>query len=110
MKIKEIVNCLEKLAPLSLQETYDNAGFIIGSADNELTKVLVTIDITEDVIDEAIKLGCNFIISHHPLIFGNLSKITNDGSTGNCIIKAIKNDIALYASHTNLDNVIGGVN
>jgi len=110
MKIKQIILCLEKLAPLSLQESYDNAGFMIGDSDNELTKTLVSVDITGEVIDEAIKLGCNLIISHHPLIFGNLSKITSDDATGQCILKAIKNDIAIYAAHTNLDGVIGGVN
>ena len=110
MKIKEIIISLEKLAPLSLQESYDNAGLMIGNSDNELSKALITIDVTDKVIDEAIKKGCNLIISHHPLIFGNLSKITNGDITGKCIIKAIKHDIAIYAAHTNLDNVIGGVN
>jgi dinuclear metal center YbgI/SA1388 family protein len=110
MKIKEIVSCLEKLAPTSLQESYDNAGFIIGNSDNEVSKTLVSIDVTKEVIDEAIKLGCNLIISHHPLIFGNLSRITNDNPTGHCVLKAIKNDIAIYAAHTNLDSVVGGVN
>ncbi len=110
MKIKEIVSSLEKLAPLSLQESYDNAGFMIGNSDNELLKTLVSIDVTCEVIDEAIKRGCNLIISHHPLIFGNLTKITHDDTTGLCIMKAIKNDIAIYAAHTNLDNVVGGVN
>ena len=102
MKIKEIIISLEKLAPLSLQESYDNAGFIIGNSDNELSKALITIDVTDKVIDEAIKKGCNLIISHHPLIFQNLSKITNGDITGKCIIKAIKHDIAIYAAHITL--------
>jgi len=110
MKIRDIIQSIETLAPLALQESYDNAGLIIGDSNNQFTKALVCIDVTEQVIEEARKKDCNLIISHHPLIFGGISKITNNSYAGNCIIKAIQNNIAVYASHTNLDNAINGVN
>ncbi|MFA5782338.1 MAG: Nif3-like dinuclear metal center hexameric protein [Bacteroidales bacterium] len=110
MKIKEIIGCIEKQAPLQLQESYDNSGLIIGSAETEVNKALICIDVTEEVINEAIADSCDIIISHHPLIFGGIKKISNSNSSGNCIIKAIRNEIAVYAAHTNLDNVQGGVN
>jgi len=110
MKIKEVTNFLENIAPLSLQETYDNSGLLIGDPETEFLKALVCLDITSEVIDEAIKKKCNLIISHHPLIFGKLSKITPHNPSGQCIIKAIKNDIAVYAIHTNFDNIYAGVN
>jgi dinuclear metal center YbgI/SA1388 family protein len=110
MKIKDIIQSIETLAPPALQESYDNAGLIIGDANCEFTKALICIDVTEKVIEEARKKDCNLIISHHPLIFGGISKITNNSYIGNCIIKAIQNNIAVYAAHTNLDNVINGVN
>lgn len=110
MKIKDIIHCIETFAPLALQESYDNAGLIVGDSGKEFSKGLVCIDITDKVIDEAIKKGCNLIVSHHPLIFGGISKITNNSFSGKCIIKAIKNDVAIYAVHTNLDNIINGVN
>ena len=110
MKIAGIIKSIESLAPLQLQETYDNSGFLVGDIETEFTKALVSLDTTEEVIDEAIKKGCNLIISHHPLIFGKLSKIAANNVTGKCIIKAIKNDISIYAVHTNIDNVATGVN
>jgi dinuclear metal center YbgI/SA1388 family protein len=110
MKIKEIISSIESLAPLQLQESYDNSGFLIGDPEATFSKALVSLDITGEVIDEAIKKSCNLIISHHPLIFGKLSKISANTETGKCMIKAIKNDIAIYAVHTNIDNVANGVN
>ncbi|NOX84808.1 MAG: Nif3-like dinuclear metal center hexameric protein [Chlorobi bacterium] len=110
MKIKEITNRLEEYAPLTLQEPYDNAGLLTGSPDGETSKVLITLDVTHEVMDEAIGKGCNLIIAHHPLIFKALKRLTGDDETQQLIIKAIKNDIALYAIHTNIDNVIDGVN
>ena len=110
MKIKEILNRLESLAPLSLQETYDNSGLIIGNPETQISKALICIDITEKVINEAISKKCNLIISHHPLIFGCLTNIIENNPLGKCIIKAIRNDISIYAMHTNLDNAINGVN
>ena len=110
MKIKEITTCIEKLAPRELQEPYDNAGLIIGDAETEVSKALVCIDVAEKVIDEAVTNKCNLIISHHPLIFKGLTQINNKSYIGRCVIKAIQNNIAIYAAHTNLDSVIGGVN
>lgn len=110
MHIKEITGYLERLAPLSLQESYDNSGLIIGSQDTVVEKVLITLDVTEDVIDEAIKENCGMIIAHHPVIFKGLKKISGSNLTEKLVIQAIKYNIAIYAIHTNLDNIIGGVN
>jgi dinuclear metal center YbgI/SA1388 family protein len=110
MKIKEIVELLEELAPTGLQETYDNSGLIVGDYDNEIKAVLCTVDVTEEVIKEAIKLGANFILSHHPVLFGGIKSITNRTYTERIILQAIKNDISLYSAHTNLDNISEGVN
>lgn len=110
MKIKDITNYLEKIAPLSYQESYDNSGLITGNKENELTGVLITLDTIEEVVEEAVEKGTNLIISHHPVIFKGLKKITGRNYIERSIIKAIKNDIAIYAIHTNLDNVHTGVN
>ena len=110
VKVKDVCEALEELAPLALQESYDNAGLLCGDADMEVKSALLAIDVTEDVVDEAIAKGCNMIISHHPLIFRGLKKITGKSYVERCVVKAIKNDIAIYSSHTNLDKVIGGVN
>lgn len=110
MKIREITNYLEEFAPLALQESYDNAGLIIGNPDTELSSALLTLDTTEEVVEEAVKKGSNLIISHHPIIFGGLKKITGRNFTERTIIKAIQNNIAIYASHTNLDNAQFGLN
>jgi len=108
--IKEILTELEKLAPLPYQEDYDNAGLLVGSPDIELTGILFTLDITEDIVDEAIQKQCNLIVAHHPIIFKGLKKLNGKNYVERTVIKAIKNDIALYATHTNLDHVTGGVN
>ena len=108
--LNEIVNFLESVAPLSLQETYDNAGLITGDINTEIKSVLITIDVTEDVVDEAIQKKAGLIVSHHPVIFSGLKKLTGKNYVERTIIKAIKNDIAIYAAHTNLDAVEGGVN
>lgn len=110
MKIKNITDTLEALAPLSLQESYDNAGLLIGNVQWECTGALVCLDVTEAVIDEAIEKKINLVVAHHPIIFKGLKNITGKNQVESCLIKAIKNDIALYAIHTNLDNVIEGVN
>jgi len=110
MKIKDITNYLESIAPLSLQESYDNAGLITGNKNTEITGVLVTLDTIPEVIDEAIEMNANLIISHHPIIFKGLKKINGANYIEQTIIKAIKNDIAIYAVHTNLDNISEGVN
>lgn len=108
--VQDICTLIEDFAPLSCQESYDNAGLIIGKPDMLLKGVLVSLDVTEDVIDEAIGLGYNMIVSHHPLIFKGIKTITGNGRVDECIMKAVKNDIAIYAGHTNVDSVIEGVN
>ena len=110
MKIKDICNIIENVAPLALQESYDNAGLLVGSAQMDVSGILLCIDITEAVIDEAIGKNCNLIISHHPLIFSGLKRLTGQNETQRCVAKAIKNDIAIYSAHTNIDNVLQGVN
>lgn len=110
MQVKNITECIEQIAPISLQESYDNAGLIIGSSDSEVDRLLLCIDVTEDVLNEAIEKNCQMIISHHPLIFKGLKKINGKNSIENIIINSIKNNIAIYAAHTNLDNIITGVN
>ncbi|TAE77389.1 MAG: Nif3-like dinuclear metal center hexameric protein [Bacteroidetes bacterium] len=109
-KIKQVTDFLETLAPLSYQESYDNCGLLTGQADWEIKKILITLDCTEEVVDEAIATGCNLIVAHHPIIFSGLKKLNGKTYVERTIIKAIKNDIAIYAIHTNLDNVITGVN
>lgn len=111
MKIKEVAEALERFAPLPLQESYDNAGLQIGltEADN-LTGVLLCLDVTEDVIREAAQKGCNLIVSHHPLIFRGLKCIADETIVQRCVRLALKENVAIYSAHTNLDNVEGGVN
>lgn len=110
MKIKAITAFLESIVPLSLQEEYDNSGLLIGSENNELTGVLITLDCTEYVVEEAIIKKCNLIIAHHPVIFKGLKKITGSNYIERVVEKAIRNDISIYAIHTNLDKVWNGVN
>jgi dinuclear metal center YbgI/SA1388 family protein len=110
MKIQDITRCLENFAPLSLQESYDNCGLILGNHQQEVTKALLCLDSTEAVVDEAIATGCNLIIAHHPIVFSGLKKLNGKNYIERTVIKAIKNDIAIYAIHTNLDNVSRGVN
>jgi len=109
MNVKSICDLIEEVAPLAWQESYDNAGLLIGDSQMEVTSVLICIDVTEDVLDEAIRKKCNLILSHHPLIFSGLKKLTRQNDVQRCVAKAIKNDIAVYAAHTNLDNVLTGV-
>lgn len=110
MKLSEIVSVIESFAPLAYQDSYDNAGLIIGDASRNIKKALITIDVTEEVIDEAVNVGAELIISHHPVIFHEIKKITGSTNTGRIIMKAIKNDLAVYSAHTNLDNIKEGVN
>lgn len=109
--INEVIQLLEFVAPLQLQENYDNSGLIVGAANQEVSGILITIDCTEEIITEAINKNCNLIIAHHPVIFNGLKKINGYTYTERIIIKAIKHNIAIYAIHTNLDNVLtNGVN
>jgi dinuclear metal center YbgI/SA1388 family protein len=110
MLIKEITDYLESLAPLSSQESYDNSGFITGHKNSVLTNALITLDCIEATVDEAIEKGCNLIIAHHPIVFKGLKSLTGSNYIERTVIKAIKNDIAIYAYHTNLDNYKNGVN
>jgi len=110
MKIAQICHFLEQAAPLAYQEQYDNAGLLVGDPQAALTGITVSLDVTEQVIREASEKGCNLIVSHHPIIFSGLKKLTGRNYVERCVMMAIKHDIALYAIHTNLDNVQDGVN
>ncbi|MGN7721134.1 Nif3-like dinuclear metal center hexameric protein [Chitinophaga sp. 22620] len=109
MTIRDIIQVIETFAPLSYQESYDNAGLIFGRPEWEVKGALLTLDATEAVLDEALEKGCNLVIAHHPIVFGGLKKITGRNYVERVAIKAIKHDIAVYAAHTNLDNVRAGV-
>ena len=110
IKIKKILNVLETLAPLELQEDYDNAGLVTGNPEKEVTGCLVCLDVNEEVIDEAIRKNCNLVISHHPVIFKGIKRLTGQNMVERTLIKAIKADVAICSMHTNLDNVHLGVN
>ena len=111
MNVKEVISYLETVAPPVYQESYDNAGLITGSPNLEVSGVIVALDTTEAVLDEALEKGCNLIVAHHPIVFRGLKKITGRNYVERVIIKAIKHDLAIYAAHTNLDNVFyRGVN
>jgi len=109
-QIKEICRYLEEWAPPAYSESYDNVGLLVGNSNDEITDILVSLDCTEAIIDEAIENGCNMVVSHHPLIFKGLKSLTGKNYVERALLKAIKNDIALYAIHTNLDSVLTGVN
>ena len=110
MRIQEVIAHLENIAPPVLQESYDNAGLITGDGNRPCTGVIVCLDSTADVIDEAIRSGANLVVAHHPIIFSGIKKLNGKNYVEKAVIHAIKNDIAIYAIHTNLDNIIGGVN
>ena len=109
MKIREVIDTLERFAPLPLQDDYDNSGLQVGTTETEVSGVLLCLDVTRQVVDEAIRNGCNLIVSHHPLLFRPLKRLTDD-SIGSIVMDAVKAGITIYASHTNLDNVAEGVN
>lgn len=111
LRIHEIVSALEAVAPLALQESYDNSGLIVGDREAQVERALLCLDCTEAVVDEAIAKGCDIIIAHHPIVFGGLKRFTGGDYVQRSLMKAIRNHIAIYACHTNLDNVLrGGVN
>jgi len=110
MNLSQITETLETFAPLQYQEHYDNAGLIIGNKNSEIKNILICLDVTEEVLDEAITKGCNLIIAHHPIIFFPLKKINGNNFVERIVIKSIQNNISIYAAHTNLDNVKNGVN
>ncbi len=110
MKIRDITSCIEKIAPLNYAEDFDNVGLLVGDYNTQVTGVLVTLDTLENVVDEAIENNCNLIVSFHPILFLGLKKLNGKNYVERVIIKAIKNDIAIYAMHTALDNSFQGVN
>jgi len=111
MLVREVIDYLHTIAPNKYQEEYDNSGLLVGSYVDEVRGALVSLDVTEAVIQEAIKLDCNLIVSHHPIIFGGVKRLTDSNYVQRIIKLAIKNDINLFAIHTNLDNVYeSGVN
>ena len=109
MKVKDIINIIEEFAPLGIQEKWDNSGLCIGSPEDEVTSVLMGLDCTPELVDEAVACGADMIVTHHPLIFSGLKKISPDDLVGAAVIKAIKAGISIYAAHTNADKVIAGV-
>ncbi|MFU0825403.1 Nif3-like dinuclear metal center hexameric protein [Clostridium sp.] len=110
LKVRDIKEVIEKFAPVSLKESYDNVGLMVGELDKEITSILVALDCTMEVIKEAVEKNCNLIITHHPLLFKKPSSITGETLAGRKIMELIKNDISLYSAHTNLDAVDGGIN
>ena len=109
MKARDIINVIEEFAPLSIQEKWDNSGLCIGSPDADVTSVLIGLDCTPELVNEAVECGADMIVTHHPLIFSGLKKISPEDQVGAAVIKAISNGISIYAAHTSADKVIAGV-
>ncbi len=109
MRASDLIKPIEEFAPVWEQEKWDNCGFSVGDPNMEVSKALIALDCTEAVVDEAIEMGANIIISHHPLIFGGVKKISPQSEQGRTIIKAVKHNIVIYAAHTNMDKAAGGV-
>jgi len=110
MKISQIIEILEEYAPPDLQESFDNTGLQVGDSSQPVKGILLCLDVTEAVLDEATDLNCNLIISHHPLLFKPLKRLTGKSYIERCVIKACKKDLVIYSAHTNLDNAQGGIN
>lgn len=110
MKLKDIINIIEKNYPPVLAYEWDNSGFILGNRDNEIKKCIVTLDITDSVVDDAVKNGANLIISHHPIIFSGIKKINTDNNIGKILLRCASHNISLYAAHTNMDTAQNGIN
>ena len=110
MRISQIIESLENFAPLVLQESFDNSGLQIGDTSQKVKGILLCLDVTEEVIEEAIELDCNLIISHHPLLFKPIKRLTGKTYIERCVVKACKNDLVVYSAHTNLDNAFDGLN
>ena len=110
VKIKQVLEALEKFAPLPLQESWDNAGLQIGLTEAEVSGALLCLDVTEQIVDEAVRCGCNLVVSHHPLLFRGLKQVADLNDVQRTVRKAIKNDVCVVSMHTNMDNAQGGVN
>lgn len=110
MKLREVIAALEHLAPLRLQDEWDNSGLQVGFPESEIDQVLVCLDVTEAIVDEAIAAKCNLIVSHHPLIFKALRQVSDATYQQRCVVKALAAGISIYSAHTSLDNAPGGVN
>jgi dinuclear metal center YbgI/SA1388 family protein len=110
VKIKEVLSALERFAPLPLQESWDNAGLQVGLTETEVSGALLCLDVTERIVDEAVRRGCNLIVSHHPLLFRGLKQISDLTDVQRTVVKAIENHICVISMHTNMDNALGGVN
>ena len=110
MKIKEVLSALERFAPLPLQESWDNAGLQVGLTETEVSGALLCLDVSEQIVDEAIQKGCNLVVSHHPLLFRGLKTISDLTDVQRTVVKAIENHICVISMHTNMDNAQGGVN
>lgn len=110
VRVQDVIDALEDFAPLPLQESYDNAGLQVGLTETEVSGVLLCLDVTDDVMREALDLGCNMIVSHHPLIFHALRHLTDGDAVQRCVRMAVQNDICIYSAHTNLDAAVDGVN
>jgi len=109
MKVKDIISVIEDFAPLSIQEKWDNCGLCIGSPEDFVSSILLGLDCTPELVDEAIACGADMIVTHHPLIFSGLKKISADDMVGSAVIKAVKAGISIYAAHTSADKVLAGV-
>ncbi len=109
VKVKDIINVIEEFAPLSLQEKWDNSGLCIGSPEDSVNGVLLGLDCTPELVDEAVACGADMIVTHHPLIFSGLKRIAGDDPVSAAVIKAVKAGISIYAAHTNADKVLAGV-
>ena len=109
MKVRDITAVIEAFAPLSLQESYDNAGLIVGRADDEVHKALLAVDVTEEVLAEAVAEGCDMVITHHPIVFHAMKRFNSATQTERCVEEAIRRGIVLYAAHTNLDSTPNGM-
>ncbi len=110
VKIRQVLDALEQFAPLPLQESWDNAGLQLGLTEADVSGALLCLDVNEQIVDEALRKGCNLIVSHHPLLFRGLKQISGADYVQRCVIKALKNDIVIVSMHTNMDNAKNGVN
>ena len=110
LKVNQIIQAIERYAPPAYQESYDNAGLIVGDRNQEINSVLLSLDVTEEIVAEAVEQGAGMIVAHHPVIFKGLKRLTPDNYVQRTVISAIKHNIAIYAAHTNLDAVYNGVN